>query len=209
MTQSTQQSPDRPRLDETTVDADPFAQLRLWLNEATAAGIAEATAMGVATASRAGRPSARMVVMRGMDARGLVFYTDTESPKGKDLAENPFAALLFYWQPMRRQVRVEGTVEIVSPEESDRYFASRPLGHRIATAASRQSTVVRGRDELEQHFEELTAAHPHDIPRPAHWGGYRVLPELFEFWQSGANRLHDRVRYRRDGGAWIIERLSP
>ncbi len=203
-------TPNNP-LDVTTVDPNPFAQLKAWLDTAYASGIEEANAMSVATATSAGRPSTRMVLMRGMDERGLVFYTNYGSRKGGDLAENPYAALLFYWPPLNRQVRIEGPVARVSAAESDAYFSSRPAGSRISALASRQSTVIDSRAVLEARVRELEALHGENAPRPDHWGGYRVAPDMFEFWQAGAYRLHDRVRYSRErtGGAWRIERLSP
>jgi pyridoxamine 5'-phosphate oxidase len=198
-------------LDVSTVDPNPFTQLKLWLDAAYASGIEEANAMSVATATREGRPSARMVLMRGLDERGLVFYTNYESRKGGELAANPYAALLFYWPPLGRQVRIEGPVARVPAAESDAYFHSRPAGSRISALASRQSEVIESRAVLEARVRELERLHGDQPPRPDYWGGYRVAPELFEFWQSGAYRLHDRIRYSRDrmGGAWWIERLSP
>ncbi len=167
--------------------------------------------MTLATATRSGHPSARMVLLRGFDERGCVFYTSYDSRKGGELAENPLASLVFYWAPLHRQIRIEGSVELVSAQEADAYFERRPAGHRLAACASHQSQVIASREVLEQRMRELEEQYQgQEIPRPAFWGGYRVVPASFEFWQSGANRLHDRLRYtRQDGGAWVIERLSP
>ncbi len=191
--------------------ADPFEQFRLWFAEAEATEPPEPNAMTLATASRDGRPSARMVLLKGVDERGFVFYTNYESRKGHELAENPWGALTFWWPHMARQVRVEGYVEKVSPAESDAYFRTRPRGSQIGAWASPQSAVLPSRAELETRYREYEARFAgRDVPRPPHWGGYRLVPHTFEFWQGRLNRLHDRFRYRRDeSGAWIIERLAP
>lgn len=202
-------TPSNP-LDVSMVDPNPLAQLNQWLDEAFAFGIEEPNAMSVATATRDGRPATRMVLMRGMDERGIVFYTNYQSRKGGELAENPRAALLFYWPPMHRQVRIDGTVTRTTAAESDAYFQSRPAGSRISALASQQSAVLESRAVLEARVRALQARHGDHAPRPDHWGGYRVNPEMFEFWQAGEYRLHDRVRYTRaSGGTWRIERLSP
>ena len=167
--------------------------------------------MTLATATPDGRPSARMVLLKGVDARGFAFFTNYESRKGAELAANPRAALVFFWVQLERQVRVEGRVERLSAEESDAYFASRPEGSQLGAWASQQSAVLPDRGPLEARYEELRAQYEgQEVPRPTFWGGFRVVPETVEFWQGRVNRLHDRLRYRRqDDGSWVIERLSP
>jgi pyridoxamine 5'-phosphate oxidase len=199
-------------LNEGDVDADPIVQFTRWFEQSLAAGIGEVNAMTVATATRDGAPSARIVLLKGFDARGFVFYTNYEGRKGRELAENPRAALVFHWVELHRQVRVTGTVEKVTAEESNAYFQSRPRGSRLGAWASRQSTVLAGREELEARLAELIEEYGDEaeIPLPSFWGGYRVIPETVEFWQGRTSRLHDRLCYTRQvGDAWRIERLSP
>ncbi|MFN8482894.1 MAG: pyridoxamine 5'-phosphate oxidase [Anaerolineae bacterium] len=198
-------------LDAADLAADPIAQFRAWFAAAQADGVADAHAMTLATATADRLPSARIVLLNGVDEGGFVFYTNYESCKGRELAANPRAALVFYWPHAHRQVRVVGGVSQLRREESERYFATRPRGSQLGAWASRQSEVIAGRAALDERLAELEEAYRgRDVPCPPFWGGYRVAPEEMEFWQSRANRLHDRFRYRRtaDGG-WRVERLSP
>jgi pyridoxamine 5'-phosphate oxidase len=197
-------------LTEGDVDPDPIVQFGRWFEDARGAGLLEPEAMTLATATLDGRPSARMVLLRGFDERGLVFYTNYDSRKGAELADNPRAALVLWWGELERQVRVEGRVERTSREESEAYFRSRPPGSRLSAAASPQSQVVAGRAVLEERVAQLAAGHPDgEVPLPGFWGGYRVVPEVVELWQGRPNRLHDRLRYTRAGAGWRIERLAP
>ena len=191
--------------------ADPVTQFSRWLAGATAAGLAEPTAMVLATASPDGVPRARTVLLKGYDSGGFVFYTNKTSRKGRELRANPRACLLFPWHAMHRQVIIEGDVAEVSPAQSERYFRSRPYGSQLSAWASRQSTVLAARAELDDRYARLSARWPEgtEVPMPPFWGGFVVAPQLAEFWQGRADRLHDRLRYRRAGGGWIIERLSP
>src|SRR5262245_3470694 len=182
----------------TDYSSDPIEQLRDWL---------ETDVVALATATPDGAPSVRMVLLKSADDRGLVFFTGYESRKGRELAENPRAAILVHVPG--RQIRGEGMVEKIPAEESDAYWATRPRGSQIAASISRQSEPVESREALEARFAELDAAHPGDIPRPSHWGGYRLVPDRYEFWEHRENRLHDRIRYRRDGESWIVDRLNP
>lgn len=200
----------RAGLSEADVLPDPVEQFRRWFDEALEAGLHEPNAMVVATATPDGYPSARVVLLKGFDGRGFVFYTNYEGRKGRELEENPRAALLFYWGELERQVRIEGPVSRTSEEESDAYYASRPRGSRLGAWASEQSRTVEGREVLEDHARSLEAEYEgREVPRPAFWGGYRVGPEVVEFWQGRENRLHDRILYSREGGGWKIGRLQP
>lgn len=202
----------RRELEESELESTWLAQLARWLEAAVRAGDREPNAMVLATASRDGAPSARTVLLKGLDERGLAFYTNLSSRKGRELAANPRAALVFPWLSLQRQVIVEGHVEALESEESDAYFASRPRGARLAALASPQSQRLDSRKQIDGPYAELSERHPEgtDVPRPQWWGGMRVVPASVEFWQGRANRLHDRLRYRRtDPGAWVIERLAP
>jgi len=201
----------RASLDLPDLDPNPIDQFAVWFAEAQAAEVPEGNAMTLATATADGVPSARIVLLKAFDARGFVFYTNYESAKGRDLDENPRAALTFFWPALERQVRIAGTVSQVSREESQRYFDSRPLGSRIAASASKQSEVLADRAVLEAEFAALQNAFQNgNVPLPRAWGGYRVSPFEIEFWQGRPNRLHDRLRYQPGpSGAWLIERLSP
>ncbi len=196
----------RGSLERGDLDADPIRQFQLWLDVAVAAAVPEPNAMALATSTRDGQPSCRMVLLRGFDERGFCFYTNYQSRKGLDLESNPRAALAFFWQPLERQVRIEGPVEHTSEAESDFYFASRPATSRVGACVSPQSQVITDRAVLELAMSSL--AEP-EACRPPHWGGYRVIPEAIEFWQGRPGRLHDRFRYRRADGSWLIERLAP
>jgi pyridoxamine 5'-phosphate oxidase len=185
-------------------------QFRRWFAAAKNAGIRAPHAVALATSTAEGSPSLRMVLLKGFDEHGFVFFTGYVSRKAAELDANPSAALLFYWDPLGRQVRIEGSVEHVPDDESDAYFATRPRGAQLAAAASRQSAALSGREELDARVAELAREYDGaDVPRPDHWGGYRLRPEVYEFWQHREDRLHDRIRYRRDAGGWAIERLSP
>jgi pyridoxamine 5'-phosphate oxidase len=198
---------ERP-LDEAEVDPDPLRQFAAWFEEARAAGVRAPEAMALATAAADASPSVRMVLLKGFDERGFVFFSGYESRKGAELAANPRAALLFYWDPLGRQVRIEGPAERVPGAESDAYFRTRPRGAQISAGVSPQSNVVESRASLEARAAELEARSG-ELPRPPTWGGFRLAPETYEFWQHRANRLHDRLRYRREGNDWTIERLAP
>jgi pyridoxamine 5'-phosphate oxidase len=189
---------------------DPLRRLAEWYEEAVAAGVPEPDAMALATASPDGAPSVRIVLLKGIDARGVQFYTNYESRKGRELAENPRAAATLYWQPMHRAARFEGAVERLTGEESDAYFASRPRGSRLGAWASRQGSVLSARGDLESAFSDAEARYSgDDVPRPPYWGGFRLVPDAVELWQGMPSRLHDRVHWIRDGSTWREERLSP
>jgi pyridoxamine 5'-phosphate oxidase len=198
-------------LRESDLDSNPFRQFQKWFEEALKADPVYANAMTLATANRGGKPSARMMLLKGFDEDGFVFYTNSESNKGEDLGQNPRAALVFWWSQLERQVRIEGRVEKVSDEEADSYFRTRPKGSQLGAWASQQSRVIRSREVLDNRMEELEAKYSDvDVPRPPYWLGYRLVPESIEFWQGRPNRLHDRLRYRLvKDGSWIIERLAP
>lgn len=198
-------------LSEGDLRADPIEQFHLWFADARAANVQAPEAMTLATATLDGRPSARMVLLKGVDGRGFVFYTNYDSRKGSELAENPRAALVFYWPALHRQVRVEGRVERVTPAESEAYFQTRPLGSRVGAHASPQSQVIPNREWLERKVRAVEAAYPEGmVPLPENWGGNRLVPDMIEFWQGRLNRLHDRLRYQRaPEGSWTIERLAP
>ena len=200
----------RPQLTEERVESNPLTQFAQWYQEAQAVVKPLPEAAALATATGAGHPSVRMVLLKGFDARGFVFHTNYRSRKGRELARNSRASLLFYWGELERQVRIEGRVAKVTAHESDEYFATRPRGSQLAAWASNQSTRLTGRGALESRFAGLARKFAGAVPRPQHWGGYRLAPEAIEFWQGRADRLHDRILYRRArSGRWAIERLAP
>jgi pyridoxamine 5'-phosphate oxidase len=197
-------------LDERDVDPDPFVELARWLEQALAARVHEPNAMTLATATRDGAPSARIVLLRGCDARGLTFFTDYRSRKGAELSDNPRCALVFYWPDLERQVRITGAVERLTAAESEAYYRSRPQGSQLGAWASHQSAPIASRAVLEERLREVAERFADgEVPLPAHWGGFRVVPEQFEFWQGRPSRLHDRIRYTLDDGVWRRDRLSP
>lgn len=196
-------------LNEADVAAEPYTQFQRWFDEALRAELSTPNAMTLATVAADGAPSARIVLLKGVDHGGFVFYTNYHSRKGRELAANPRAALVFHWTELEREVRIEGTVARVSAAESDEYFASRPLPSRHAAIASPQSEVIAGRAALESRFAAAAADHGETAPRPAHWGGYRLLPVAVEFWQGRPSRLHDRLQYTLTGDRWSIRRLAP
>ncbi len=198
-------------LQEQDVHPDPMLQFQKWFEEARAAEVPEPNGMTLCTASADGRPSGRVVLLKGMGESGFVFYTNYESRKGEEMLANPQAALLFWWIPLQRQVRIEGRVERVPASASDQYFGSRPRGSQLGAWASPQSAVISSRSTLEERLADVTKTYTdQDVPRPPHWGGYQVVPEAIEFWQGRPSRLHDRIRYvRAEDGDWRIERLAP
>jgi pyridoxamine 5'-phosphate oxidase len=196
-------------LDESHVDRDPMKQFGVWMVEAIHAQVPEPTAMTLATADAKGRPSARIVLLKGMDGGGFVFYTNYNSRKGRELAANPRAALTFMWKELERQVRIEGNVEKVTADESRAYYATRPLGSRIGAWASPQSEAIENRAWLEKRWEALSKEYGETPQLPPHWGGYRVIPDYLEFWQGRRSRLHDRIVYAREASGWKLSRLAP
>ena len=200
----------RARLDEAHVGPEPVAEFHRWFTQAREAKVPEPNAMTLATATREGAPSARVVLLKGYDERGFVFFTDYRSQKGAELEQNPQAALVFFWPELERQVRITGPVSVVSREESEAYFRSRPRASRLSAWVSHQSHVIMGRKVLDDLARRMDGRFPDDVPLPPYWGGFRVTPETVEFWQGRPNRLHDRLRYvRKPGGDWRLERLSP
>ena len=201
----------RARLDEAHVSPDPVVEFDRWFSQAQEAKALEPNAMTLATATRAGAPSARIVLLKGYDERGFMFFTDYRSQKGTELEQNPQASLVFFWPELERQVRITGTVERTSAQESEAYFRSRPRGSRLGAWVSHQSRVIPSRAQLESGLREVEERFPtDDVPLPPHWGGYRLRPEKVEFWQGREDRLHDRIRYmRKKNGGWQVERLSP
>lgn len=194
---------------KASVDVDPFVQFGRWLDEALSAEITDANAMTIATVDAECRPSSRVVLLKGFDEQGFVFFTNYESKKGNDLAANPQVSLSFFWPQLHRQVIIQGTAYKVSREESESYFRSRPYDSRLAAWASKQSSVIQSRADLEARFEEIQQRFVDDVPLPSFWGGFRVVPNRIEFWQGRESRLHDRLAYRLLNSRWLIERLSP
>ena len=196
-------------LSESESDADPFKQFQTWFAQARELEV-DPTVMALATATREGRPSVRMVLLKGVDEKGFVFYTNYRSRKARELAQSGRGSLLFYWMSLERQVRIDGAVEHVSEAESDAYFSTRPIESRWSAYASRQSEVIESRESLESRFESARQIYGHSVPRPHWWGGYRVVPDEFEFWQGRESRLHDRLRYsKQPTGSWRRDRLAP
>jgi len=200
---------EKAELDENASAADPLHQFQRWFEEAVSGQLPEPNAMTLATVGAGGRPSTRVVLIKGVDERGFVWYTNYESRKGQELAAHPWAALQFHWVELERVVRIEGRVEKTSDAESDAYYATRPLDSRLGAWASPQSRVIPSRTVLVTAAAAAAARHALHPPRPPHWGGYRLVPDSYEFWQGRKSRLHDRLRYRQDGSAWVRERLAP
>ena len=200
--------PEQP-LERADLEPDPVAQLRAWLDAAAKAGAREPNAMTLATAGSDGAPSARVVLLRGLDARGLTWYTNRGSLKGRELATNPRAAVVFHWEVLHRQVRVSGPVEVTPDEESAAYFAGRPRRSQLSAWASPQGHTLADRAELEMATDRIAQRYPDDVPLPPFWGGYRLVPQMYEFWQGRRDRMHDRFRYLRTSDGWQIDRLAP
>lgn len=210
MIQSLRQDYRSAELNETDIDASPIRQFEKWFSDALSAKIYEPNVMTLATADRSGKPNARIVLLKGFDDAGFSFYTNYLSQKGKELKKNPQACLVFFWAELERQVRIEGKVEKLDKQNSETYFHSRPSGSQIAAIASPQSQVISGRSVLDNKVKELTATYQDkNIPKPAHWGGYRVKPTAIEFWQGRSSRLHDRIKYELVNGLWQTSRLAP
>jgi pyridoxamine 5'-phosphate oxidase len=200
----------RETLDESRVAEDPIEQFTRWWKEALGSEIEEVNAMTLATATKDGIPSARIVLLKDYDKKGFVFFTNYKSHKAHELETNPHAALVFFWKVLERQIRIQGMIEKIQAKESDAYFSSRPLGSRLGAWASPQSTVINSRKLLEENIELYKKQFGENVPRPVHWGGYRVMPFVIEFWQGRSNRLHDRIKYsKQSNGTWKIERLAP
>ncbi len=196
-------------LSENDMAVNPIEQFARWWNDAINSEIAEVNAMTLATATKDGKPSARIVLLKGFDENGFIFFTNYESHKGKELEENPYAALIFFWKEIERQIRIEGEVKKIDAAESDAYFNSRPEGSRIGAWASPQSNIIANRELLEQNVKQYAEEFKNSIPRPPFWGGYRVMPLKIEFWQGRSNRLHDRIQYTKTEGSWKVDRLAP
>ncbi len=199
----------RAALDEASVDADPITQFRIWFEHALEVGVKEPNAMTLSTVDDFGRPSARIVLLKDLDEAGFSFFTNYNSDKGRHLDAHPASALTFWWEPLERQVRIEGDVERLPDHVSDEYFASRPRLSKLGAWASTQSSIVADRRELEDALHAVSERFPDDVPRPEFWGGYRLRPRMIEFWQGRPGRLHDRIRYLREGDGWVIRRLAP
>ncbi|MCK3658052.1 pyridoxamine 5'-phosphate oxidase [Pasteurellaceae bacterium Pebbles2] len=199
----------KQELSQRQCHANPIQQFEIWLNEAIKAEVCEPTAMNIATINAQGKPNSRVVLLKEVNSQGFVFFTNYHSQKGQALAHQPFAALNFFWAELERQVRIEGRVEKLSAQQSDDYFASRPYTSRIGAWASEQSAVISSKNVLLAKAAMIAAQHPLHVPRPAHWGGYLVIPEMIEFWQGRPSRLHDRIRYRFENDQWLKERLAP